>query len=138
MKLSIMCSQVFRAIASSLCREVVPEVIETLGATKESGEDCQVRKQDVPSARPCRRHPEERIEFGVTGLDERMQSGQIDRLSSKNANCACIFRRQRIVRQVLVKIEGGHVREPTIPVEIAHGRQRRDLVGVLDDCWAKA
>ena len=25
-----------------------------------------------------------------------------------------------------------------MPVEIAHGRQRRNLVGVLDDCWTKA
>jgi len=125
-------------IGLSFCCEVVPEVIETLGATKESGEDCQVCKQDVASARPCRRHPEERIKFSVTGLDERMRSGQIDRLSSKHTNCACIFRRQRIVRQVLVKIEGWNVREPTMPVEITHGRQRREVVGVLDDCWTKA
>jgi hypothetical protein len=25
-----------------------------------------------------------------------------------------------------------------MPVEITHGRQRRDLVGVLDDRWTKA
>ena len=117
-----MCSQVFRLVGSSPCREVVPKVVEALGAAKESGEDCQVRQQDVPSAHPCRRHPEERIEFGVAGFDERMRSGQIDRLSSKNVNCPCIFRRQRIVRQVLVEIEGCHVREPTMPVEITHGR----------------
>src|SRR5258706_6387552 len=67
-----------------------------------------------------------------------MRSRQIDRLSSENTNCVGIFRRQRIVRQVLVKIEGWHVCEPTVPVEITHGSQRRDLVGALDDCWTKA
>src|SRR5437762_10922348 len=86
----------------------------------------------MASPRACRRHPEERIEFSVAGLDERMRSGQIDRLSSKNTNCAGIFRRQRIVRQVLVKIEGRHVREPTMPVEIARDCQRCNLVGALD------
>src|SRR6266550_402187 len=92
----------------------------------------------MASPRACRRHPEERIEFSVAGLDERMRSGQIDRLSSKNTNCARIFRRQRIVRQVLVKIEGRHVREPTMPVEIAHGCQRCNLVSTLDHRWAKS
>ena len=96
--------------ASSFGREVVPEVVETLGTAKQSGEDCQVREQDMASPRACRRHPEERIEFGVTGLDERMRSGQIDRLSSKNTNRTRIFRRQCVVRQVLVKIEGRHIR----------------------------
>src|SRR5437588_2970762 len=92
----------------------------------------------MASPRACRRHPEERIEFSVAGLDERMRSGQIDRLSSKNTNCARIFRRQRIVRQVLVKIESWHIREPTMPVEVAHGCERRNLIGTLDDGWTKA
>src|SRR5437899_8009241 len=77
---------------SSLCREVVPEIIETLGAAKQSGEDCQVRKHDVAGARPCRWHPEEAIEFGVSGFDKRMRPGQINRLPRKDPNCASIFR----------------------------------------------
>src|SRR5438270_11520943 len=91
----------------------------------------------MASPRACWRHPEERIKFGVTGLDERMRSGQIDRLSSKNTNRARIFRRQCIVRQMLVKIKGRYIREPTMPVEISHGCQRCDLVSTLDNRWAK-
>src|SRR4051812_31992426 len=66
-----------------------------------------------------------------------MRSGQIDRLPSKNTNCVRIVSRQRIVGQVLVKVEGRYVRKPTMPVKIAHGCQRRDLVGAWDDRRAK-
>src|SRR4051794_5688639 len=92
----------------------------------------------MASPRAGRWHPEQRIEFGVTGLDERMWSGQIDRLSSKNPNCVCVFGRQCIVRQMLVKIEGRHVREPTMPVEIAHGCQRCNLVSSRENRGAKS
>src|SRR3954471_24846227 len=101
MNLSITCSAIVSAALFG--RKVVPEVIETLGAAEESGEDGQIGEEDVPSPRTCRRHPEERIEFGVAGLDERMRSGQIDRLLSENTNCARIVRRQRIMRQVLME-----------------------------------
>src|SRR5215211_1883313 len=123
---------------SSFCREVVPEIIEALGAAKQSGKDCQVRKHDVPGARSRRWHPEEAIKFGVSGFDKRMRPGQINRLPGKNPNCARIFRCQRIMRQVLVKIEGRYVREPTMPVEVAHGRQRCNLVSTLDNRWTKS
>ena len=109
-----------------------------LGAAKQGREDRQVGEQNVAGPRARRRHPQKRIEFRVPRLDERVWSGQIHRLSSKNTNCIRIFRGQRIVRQVLVKIEGRDVREPTMPVQITHGRQRRDLVGALDDCRTKA
>src|SRR5215204_2238137 len=124
-------------MASSFRREVVPKVIETLGAAKQSREDCQVREQDVPGPLPRGWHPEKRIEIRVARLDERMRSGQINRLPGKNANCARIFRRQRIVRQMLMEIEGCHVRKPAMGVEITHCRERGDLVGAVDDCWTK-
>src|SRR5437764_9169980 len=67
-----------------------------------------------------------------------MRSGQIDRLSSKNPNCVCVFRRKCIVRQMLVKIECRHVREPTMSVEIAHGCQRCNLVSSWENRWTKS
>ena len=91
-------------------REVLPEVVEAIGAAEQRGEDGQVCQQDVASPRACRRHPKEAVEFSVSGLDKWMRSGQIDRLPSKNSNCVRIFRRQRIMRQVLMKIEGRYVR----------------------------
>jgi len=37
-----------------------------------------------------------------------------------------------------MKVERRHVREPTMPVEIAHGCQRCNLVSTLDNRWAKS
>ena len=42
------------------------------------------------------------------------------------------------MRQVLVEIEGRNVREPTMQIEVAHGRQRCNLIGTLDNRWAKS
>ena len=98
---------------------------------------CQVRQQDVAGSRAGRRHPEEHVEFGVSGFDEWMWARQIDRLPSQHANGLCVLRGQCVVRQVLVKIERCHVRQPTRRVEIAHDREWGKLVRALDDGRAK-
>jgi hypothetical protein len=43
----------------SFCCEVVPKVVEALGAAEQCGEECQVGEQDVAGARACRRHPKQ-------------------------------------------------------------------------------
>src|SRR5262249_49135527 len=98
---SPMCLLTLPTYRLSFCREVVPEIVEALGAAKEGGEDREVRQDDVASTRAGRRHPEEAIEFSVPRLDERMWPSQIDRLARKNPNCDRIIRCQRIMRQVL-------------------------------------
>ena len=45
-------------------------------AAEQSGEDCQVRQQDVAGARTGRRHPQEHIEFGVSGFGKWMRPSQ--------------------------------------------------------------
>ena len=88
--------------------------------------------------RPCGRHPKKRIEFSVAGFDEWMRPRQINWLPSKNPDRARVFRCECVVGQVLMEIECRHVRKPTMPVKIAHGRQWRNLVSTLDNCRPKS
>src|SRR5215208_5466691 len=122
----------------SLCREVVPKVVEAIRAAKQSGEYGQVRQQDMAGSRAGRRHPEEHVEFGIAGFGKWMWLRQIDRLPSQQADGVCVLSRQRVVRQVLVKIERCHVLQPTRLVEIAHDCEGSKLVGPADHGRAKA
>src|SRR5690348_16332473 len=62
---------------ASLSRDIVPEALQALVATEQSGEDCRVCQQYVTDALTIRRHPEEHIEFSVSRLDERMRLGHV-------------------------------------------------------------
>src|SRR5437762_14267359 len=109
----------------SFCCEVVPKVVEALGAAEQSGEKCQVCQQDVAGSRACRRHPKEHVEFRVSCVDKWMWPRQIDRLPTSTrmdrvSSVVNAFCGQCVVRQVLVKIERCHVRQPTLRIEIPH------------------
>ena len=67
----------------SFCCEVVPKVVEALGAAEQGGEKCQVCQQDVAGSRACRRHPKEHVEFRVSRVDKWMRPRQIDRLPTQ-------------------------------------------------------
>ena len=118
----------------SFCCEVVPKVVEALGAAEQGGEKCQVCQQDVAGSRACRRHPKEHVEFRVSRVDKWMRPRQIDRLPTQHPNGSSVLCGQCVVRQVLVKIERCHVRQPTLRIQIPHCRDRRNLIGVLNNC----
>src|SRR5947209_20374959 len=80
----------------SFCCEVVPKVVEALGAAKQGGEECQVCQQDVAGSRACRRHPKEHVEFGVSCFDKWMRPRQIDWLASQHPKIGRASCRERM------------------------------------------
>ena len=75
-----------RRDASLLHRgEVVPEVAQTVGATEERGEVCGIDQHDVAGALSVRRHPDQRVEFGVARSSERMRADRISRMAVRSS-----------------------------------------------------
>src|SRR6266436_3498988 len=88
--------------------QVFPKVLQGFHAAKQRRKYCGVGQQDVGCSLSVRGHPDERIELAVSSFSERMWPGHIDRLSGQHLNKLGVFRRQRIVWQMRVKIEGGN------------------------------
>src|SRR5262245_4107236 len=53
------------SLASSDCREILPELFQALIRTEERAEDRGIREQHIPGAAPLRRHPEEHVELAI-------------------------------------------------------------------------
>ena len=79
-----------------------------------------------------RRHPQQAVEFLVARLGERMRPIEVDRLPREHMDSFAVLLRQRIVRQVRMKIEGGDIRQEARLIEVPEGREGRDFVRAFD------
>src|SRR4051794_15376225 len=86
-------------------RDVAPESLQTLRASKQRRENGRIGEQDVATAVTLRRHPEARIELPVSRGRERVRPGQINRLPAQYVNGFVVLGRQRIVGQVQMEVE---------------------------------
>src|SRR6185437_37103 len=105
-------------------RNVLPEVLQTIGTTKQGGEVCGVNQKDLARPRFVRRHPKETVEFLVACGGERMWSIRIDRLPGEHIDFAAMLVGQCVMRQMRVEIERGNVVKEIELVEIPKSCQR--------------
>src|SRR6185436_17739024 len=113
--------------------EICPEMLEALSPTEQSGEDRRVGQDDLAPAFSLGGHPNAGVELLVARIDERMGPVQIDRLAREDVDRLAVVAGERVVRQVLMEIERGHLVEQAQLIQILDDRQRRDLAGAFDD-----
>src|SRR3954454_12019973 len=106
----------------------MPEASKALVAAEQRAERRQDGQHDISGPRPARGHPEEAVEFAIARLRERMRLWHIDRLPREDTNRTGVVR-ERVMRQVLVEVEGCHPRQPSARVEVPHRRQWGNLIG---------
>src|SRR5688572_4097911 len=89
-----------------LCgRNVLPKILQALRAAEECGEVCGINHQDVTSSSVVRRKPKQAVELRVACRSKWMRAIRIDRLPGEYLYCLSIVIRQRVVRQMRMKIE---------------------------------
>src|SRR5580693_10184436 len=91
--------------------EVVPEVLEAFGATEQRGEVSRVHQHDVAPALSGGRHPDQRVELGVTGRSERMRPVRVDALAAQHTHGVGFRLGEFVVRKVGMEIERGDLVE---------------------------
>ena len=69
------------SLGSSHQGEIAPKIFQAVGAAEKRHEIRGVHENNVACAPFVRRHPDEAVEFGVSGSGERVRSGEIDRLT---------------------------------------------------------
>src|SRR5262245_25920761 len=100
-------SSLFR-FASLCCSNIPPEIFQALVAAEQYAEDGGVCHQHITRSVAAWRHPEEHIELPVSRFCERMRPGHVDRLSGQNVNGPGVIGSHRVVRQMHMKVKGGH------------------------------
>src|SRR5207344_1729313 len=84
---------------------ILPEILQAFGSSKERGEVRGVDHQNVAGAFLVWREPEQTVELRVARRREWMRPIEIDGLARQQLHGFSIVLRQRIVRQVRMKIE---------------------------------
>ena len=119
-------------------REVLPEALQAFVSAEQGAENRGVGEKDFASSRRAWWHPDERVEFSISGFRERMRSGEIDRLTAKNVDSGRVLRRNCVVREVLVEAEVRHSIQPPACVEVAINGQRSYLSRPFDHARAQS
>src|SRR6185369_6752216 len=78
----------------------------------------RVGQQYVARALAIWRHPEKHIELAVSGFDERMRLGRVDRLARQDMDGFWIVGGDGVVRQVHVEYEGPNICHPPTGVQV--------------------
>ena len=126
-----------RCVLVLLHRDVVPEAVKALVATKERREDRRVREENVSGSLAARRHPQEHVELAVPRLGVWMRVRHVDGLPSENADRVRILGRHCVVRQVRMEVETLDALEPSARIEILRLDERLKLRRSLDRCRMK-
>src|SRR5262250_1742823 len=80
------------AVDLTRSRDLPPKGFQTIVDPKQSAEDRRIHEQNVAGAFSFRRHPENDIEFCISGVGKRMRSGHINGLFRQHMNAAGVFR----------------------------------------------
>src|SRR5580700_3742963 len=115
--------------------QIPPEVRQTVRAAEQGGEIRRVDEHDVAGALLIWRYPEQAIELRVAGYGEGMRTVRINGLARQQMHRLGVLGGQLIVRQVWMEIECRDVFEQTQLVNVAKGRERRDLFRTFDERW---
>src|SRR5256885_13980959 len=81
-----------RSSASLHGGQVVPEILQAVGAAEQRGEVRGVDKDDVARPLAGGRHPDQRVELGVTRCGERVRPVRVDALTAEDSQSVA-FRR---------------------------------------------
>src|ERR1700704_2693893 len=113
-------------------RKVAPEVRDAVRDAEEHGEVRRVHHHDVTGALLVRRQPNQAVELRVAGFGERVRTLHINGLPGEHMHVLAGVLRQRVVRQVRMQAERVYVDEQSFLVEVAKGRERRDVFRPFD------